>query len=540
MPRKRHIHFADVNYDGILSALRKDLHAVGYSSSSTRSDYRYGQRLLCRGPQSLIVELSRIKRCVDQGLVTGFIPDFQSLLSTHYLKEILSSVFTDEGSLRHNAHTCDIFYLRQFLAILSRLSFPIDPQVEAKTALSFHQRQLLLQDVEPNADEKDLADSLLHDLRFSKIFRHGPGAVNDGSIGLEKWSLLRNAQAPWEDSFREWPFFSEEKFSIGPILPPRLTFVPKDARGPRAICVESKELMFMQQGYMSDLYRHIESHPATRGLINFVDQDVNRTMSARADMATIDLADASDRVSAGFIDSLFPRHISHELATLRSRYYTYKGVSRPLHAFATMGSALCFPVESLAFWVVAQATTWARTRGQVYTYGDDVIVPVDAYPHVLRRFRQLGWVPNSMKCCRLTPFRESCGLDTYSGVDVSVVKPRQLFGLNTRHVDSILATNETVSELSDTFPSVSEYLQSLLPQDYRLPAYGGRLRWNRDLQRLERMEPIVFAHDVGCGDIPDELRFYASVQLGYRLGDHKSPRAGRRKMICWRSLASRD
>jgi len=100
-----------------------------------------------------------------------------------------------------------------------------------------------------------------------------------------------------------------------------------------------------------------------------------------------------------------------------------------------MGSAMCFPVESLVFWVIATAAMHVR-RGVRYeaichnksvlrdvmasvndcfVFGDDVIVPREECSNVCERFEEIGFKPNYQKTFAEGFYRESCGVDAYAG-----------------------------------------------------------------------------------------------------------------------------
>jgi hypothetical protein len=112
-----------------------------------------------------------------------------------------------------------------------------------------------------------------------------------------------------------------------------------------------------------------------------------------------------------------------------------------LHMFAPMGSAVCFPVESLVFWVIAAAATYVQ-RGvnyrdlvkdlavtkwlqsnlnEVFVFGDDILVRRESCEFVCERFKDIGFVPNPRKTFHEGFYRESCGVDAYRGerLDIS-------------------------------------------------------------------------------------------------------------------------
>jgi hypothetical protein len=103
-----------------------------------------------------------------------------------------------------------------------------------------------------------------------------------------------------------------------------------------------------------------------------------------------------------------------------------------------MGSALCFPIESVAFFI-AIVSIRLRNAGVrvtpsnvrkyvngVYVYGDDLIVPADEAPSISETLSEFGFKVNSHKSFWNGNFRESCGMDAYSGTDVTPVYVRRM------------------------------------------------------------------------------------------------------------------
>lgn len=109
----------------------------------------------------------------------------------------------------------------------------------------------------------------------------------------------------------------------------------------------------------------------------------------------------------------------------------------PLAKFASMGSALCFPVEAMVFTTIIflALERKANTRftrkdvlsfaGQVRVYGDDIIVPVDCVDPVVDLLEAFGLKVNKSKSFWNGKFRESCGGDYYDGTWVTPVRVRR-------------------------------------------------------------------------------------------------------------------
>lgn len=147
--------------------------------------------------------------------------------------------------------------------------------------------------------------------------------------------------------------------------------------------------------------------------------------------ATLDLNEASDRVSVGLVHLLFPGQVLPALLAARSL-----GTQLPdgrkvvLHKYAPMGSALCFPVLALTVWALLKAglaTCDAGGQPTVYVYGDDVIVDTENSEHAMNILEAFGLKVNRDKSCTSGFFRESCGMDAFKGVCVTPVRFRTVW-----------------------------------------------------------------------------------------------------------------
>lgn len=312
------------------------------------------------------------------------------------------------------------------------------------------------------------AQALIEDL-FSRYQpdcrkpRHGPGAVSGGERGLGKWKF----STLYATVHAEWPYY-EYLFGVRsavfdsatrqyrsrayqlaesakaysslrrtPEPTARLLFVPKDSKGPRVISCEPVELMYLQQGVADHLVRFLELHPFTRGHINFDDQETNGRLaliaSSNREWATIDLSDASDRVSVQLINFLYPYRVSKKWCALRSTATKLPdGRVVRLRKFAPMGSALCFPVESLTFWALAVGCIWECSRSlslaldSVYVFGDDIIVKDEYYAAVANVLESVALKVNRQKSfAGNSPFRESCGIDALAGHIVTPLRVKK-------------------------------------------------------------------------------------------------------------------
>jgi len=142
--------------------------------------------------------------------------------------------------------------------------------------------------------------------------------------------------------------------------PTRLVAVPKTQTKPRLIAAEPTVMQYLQQGLASSLVPAIESDPIAGSFAGFTDQTVNQRMakegSLEGTLATLDLSDASDRVANWLVEELFcdwPHFLEAIQVTRSLRCQLPSGEVIPLLKFASMGSAMTFPVEAMIFTSIA-------------------------------------------------------------------------------------------------------------------------------------------------------------------------------------------
>jgi hypothetical protein len=158
------------------------------------------------------------------------------------------------------------------------------------------------------------------------------------------------------------------------------------------------------------------------------DQEQNRR-HCRRPYATIDQSNASDRIRLHHIRSFIPEW-ENLLRYHRTKFCVIDGEEVPLGTFfATMGSRLSFPVETIIFWRCAAAAILAEggtleDLNDLYCYGDDLVVREQFAPAVMRAYELCGFEVNTDKSHYESsdPYRETCGAETYLGLDVKPVR----------------------------------------------------------------------------------------------------------------------
>lgn len=294
--------------------------------------------------------------------------------------------------------------------------------------------------------------------------KHGPGVVSEQTGFVSKYEF-----PIWPQKLDQW--FPYDWFATGILSPvpeysreeppSRLIAVPKTQKGPRLICAEPLAHQWMQQGIWWWLRRQIRRSPLGHA-IRFEDQEYSRerALSASSDgsFCTIDLSEASDRLSARLVHYVFQKHpLIEGLHACRTRYLMQElSQNHPkvikLKKFAPMGSAVTFPIQSIVFAIIS-AFAIKRCKGsesdlsdlkgdyeQVSVFGDDIIAPTYAYDAIAHLLSECGLKVNPDKSFKEGFFRESCGMDAFGGINVT---PAYLLSAYDGSPNSMAATIET-------------------------------------------------------------------------------------------------
>jgi hypothetical protein len=419
--------------------------------------------------------------------LTNFGADFQTALAQGFVDHNLFRGFAFQGGLprflggfldlcfdRSSGRLLDrpshdaIYAIRQLTLMFGKMALECTPErvtraikgyVECEQSVIENDRTRTPRE---NEEFHDMAFLLFRDL-FTQLDRevfegdivpkHGPGATADRLRANEKFNQL------------EWTSRLEKVFPAGDYLlpnwrykhvhdqitwlepgaerPVRVITVPKTLKTPRIIAIEPTCMQYMQQALLERFVTGLASDPLLDPFLRFSDQTPNQELarigSLRGELATLDLSEASDRVSNLLVNTLFLRYPSLQagIEATRSRQADVPGhgVIR-LSKFASMGSALCFPIEAIVFLTCVflgiqdelkrplTRSAIRRFHGKVRVYGDDIIVPVEYVFAVVSRLEAFGFKVNKNKSFWSGYFRESCGKDYYEGTDVTIVRVR--------------------------------------------------------------------------------------------------------------------
>jgi len=262
-------------------------------------------------------------------------------------------------------------------------------------------------------------------------FGHGPGGV----AGLGRATIEAKYKDLASDQLLNYAF--GDPWWVQSPVPSNLDrisqtiFVAKSYKTFRTISMEPSALMYVQRGVMKEIQRVVETDRYLQSHIGFKKQGRNQVLAKEGSFsrnyATIDLSSASDTVSYSLVKKLFrgTKLLRFIVATRSPRTLLPDGRLITLKKFAPMGSALCFPVEMLVFAAICQYVTREhRVTADYSVYGDDLIVPTQCAPGVMKLLDRLGFRVNHPKSFTDPQcwFRESCGADYCDGFDVTPIK----------------------------------------------------------------------------------------------------------------------
>jgi hypothetical protein len=362
-------------------------------------------------------------------------------------------------------------------------------------------------------------------------FKHGPGAIAETTKTKNKyswsnWSPVLEDEFPISDygyhSHPSWAFCSEAGDVSSEIPLSRLVAVPKSFKGPRLIAAEPSEHQWCQQNIWH--YLGVRTQRSVLGrFLRFRSQALNQALCVEGSkdgaLATLDLSEASDRVTCHVVGQMFRSNPSllSALRATRTRGVTQK-ICRETHPtvhlkkFTTMGSACTFPVESLIFLSLALAAAHLKGGqsrvnrrsieahvGKVAVFGDDIIVPADCRELLCDLLGVLYFKVNVMKSFWEGNFRESCGVDSFRGVNVTPVYWKVSYDGKPESLASAVETRNNFYKKG--LLATADYLASTLPGGLpwvhvtsgvfglktRLRPVNKRLkrRYNKDLHRVE-------------------------------------------------------
>lgn len=541
-----------------IAALLADIH-LSLSGVLTERESRLDilkvkKRFENEGLSFLTKTLPRFGKAFDRALTGevqlnsseyGFKPVQRSKLPK-FMGGLFSRIFDNDGRVLQNPDATCIRCVRDVLYLFYKYKLPYSPADEQRVIDSFVKTESEIRHYDKLfseiAEQLDCTPQFYEAIRpsyYSRVIRiarrslsrlfskfdpkdihpkHGPGAVStkEKLWGKYFWTAVPKRLTdlyPFDayfcaslghvcDYMREFPIVESEQYA-------QVTLVPKDSRGPRLISMEPLSFQWIQQGLGTAIRDWTEKHPLTRENVRFTDQAPNQFGALMGSLtgryATLDLKEASDRVTLGLVRLLFPEPLLECLMASRTTGTKLpNGEILPLRKFAPMGSNLCFPILSLTVWSILHAAAEDRdTRKSIYVYGDDVIVPTAFAANAIAVLEAFGLLVNRDKSCTSGFFRESCGTDAFKGVVVTPIRFRTVWS-DHRSPDCLVSWTAYANQCYDrkyytlydsivsrlcriygSFPETSSNLGCPSLREVPEPYRQLRRRVNQRLQRLE-------------------------------------------------------
>lgn len=495
--------------------------------TSTVRDYKQlTDRVKHEGSSFLTITLPTLSKALEAGLERGVWDPSDCAAFKHrgglplFLGGFLDRVFArGTGRLLDQPCVDSISAVRQLSLLAKKIQLPCS---DARTAGAMQGYVELEQEVagwdwssaEAREEFKRMSLLLFADVFADvdrKVFegniipKHGPGTTAERILGNQKyvqqtWPHRLDAVFPYE----EWALpnlrYALEVDRVTFLEPDaerpvRVISVPKTLEKPRIIAAEPVCMQFLQQAVKDAVVPGLESKRLTGNyrenlayqLVGFTDQNPNREMakegSLEGGLATLDLSEASDRVSNLHVIDLLSYwpHFGAAVQATRSTKADVPGHGViHLTKFASMGSALTFPIEAAVFLTAVMVGIQRQSnrqltrsdiialKGRVRVYGDDIVVPVEYVSSVIESLEALGLKVNARKSFWNGKFRESCGGDYFDGHWVTPVYVRRLFPTNHRDVPGV----ESLVSLRNQF-----YFAGLWKTARYLDKIIGRVLW---------------------------------------------------------------
>lgn len=309
--------------------------------------------------------------------------------------------------------------------------------------------------------------------------------------------------------------------------------VPKTSTKSRIISEESASRQWIQQGIAREMVERAKWSPLTRGQIHFKDQTVNQRLalegSESGKWATIDWSSASDRIYRSVCKALLQPRVFHALDAARSAYIHIDWpdgtrTTRLTNKMAPMGNGFTFPLETLIFWALSSAAIavchqidLVKASSLVYVFGDDTIVPTEYAQTVMTQLKGFGFVPNEDKSFWRGSFRESCGMDAFQGVDVSILRIKTPYPLNKKDASGLTSWTDYANEairlgLGCCATKIIRHVESRLGEPLPMTPYQTEL--------LSLIDPLMDISDGIQEDMPvsTERSYYCGYTIkGYKV-----------------------
>jgi hypothetical protein len=531
---------------------------------STGRDFKtVTARVEHEGESFYTITLPKFGKDLQKGLDLGFIDRsmFHGFVKhgelPRFLGGFLDLVFDRKtGRLLDQPSIDAIASLHQFTSVYGKFFSMCSEERTEKAIKGFIECEQDVKNHDRMRTEKDLLDfKRISSMLFAEVFtevdrqvyygellpKHGPGATAEkltanSKYSQKEWTERLEAVFPLgEYLFPNWGWYHQfqgiDILEPGKERPVRVIPVPKTQKTPRLIAIEPTCMQYTQQAIHLAIVEEIQRKNHLKALLGNLDQGPNRDLakvgSITGTLATLDLSEASDRVSNQLVRTMIADwpHLHEAIDASRSRSADVPGFGvKRLSKFASMGSALCFDIEGMVFTTLVflgieralnrrlTNASIKRYVGRVRVYGDDLIVPVDTATSVVETLEAFGLKVNQDKSFWTGKFRESCGGDFYAGANITPVRMRRKFPASRKHVDEIVSTVSFrnllfVKGYERCVAYLDSMLEKLLPVYPEVPWHSHGLgRWTWEPIHGSRIHPSRHTPQIRACVKKDRLR----------------------------------
>ena len=270
----------------------------------------------------------------------------------------------------------------------------------------------------------------------------------------------------------------QDGFSCGVVGGSSMTTVPKNSTIDRTICTEPSLNMRFQLALGAAFERKLSKHYGYDSALQpRRNSYLAKVGSLDGSIATIDLHSASDLISLRLVERVLPPTWFAAVLDCRSPRVLVDGKYVTLNMVSTMGNGFTFPLETYIFSLILRSI--ARSENVSFSrydrcglssnssrfgvFGDDIVLPSSLYPCMMSALKSLGFKPNDEKSFSSGNFRESCGTDWYSGIDIRGVYCKELSSKQ----DHFSLINRLIRWSGRHRVPLRNTIQSLLPLDWR-------------------------------------------------------------------------
>jgi hypothetical protein len=204
--------------------------------------------------------------------------------------------------------------------------------------------------------------------------------------------------------------------------------VPKTALTDRTIGIEPDFNIFVQLGIGGMIRTRLKRVGCDLDYGWERNAELARKGSLDGSLSTVDLSSASDRISYKLVRELLPEDWFSALSRCRTPFAKVGEFPFLMRKFSSMGNGYTFELESMIFLALSQACVQLSGLpvDDVAVFGDDIVVPSEAFALLEYSFTQFGFEINRSKSYSTGYFRESCGAHFFAGRDCKPVYVKDL------------------------------------------------------------------------------------------------------------------